>query len=109
MIAGNEFGAERDPLLGERLRAHLDPGPAAPFVGQVMARLGERRRAVYDSSWDVLAGWARPGIAAALLLATMAGAALALLEARNSDTQSTVLAEAMERDDLVGVVLGSAR
>ena len=109
MTSGSDFNAERDPMLGAVLRAHLDGADPGGFTRQVLARLGPGRRASHDSSWDVLANWARPGIAAALLLATMAGAVLAIREVRNSDDPSAVLAEAMERDHLVGVVLGSAR
>jgi hypothetical protein len=103
----NDFRAERDPRLGERLRAHLAATDHPAFVRGVLARLDEMPGRRDGSSWDVLAGWARPGIAAAILLATLAGAAFVVDHARNSADSSTVLAEAIERDQLVGVVLGA--
>jgi len=64
------FDHRPDPLVGEALRQTLDPGDAAPFVARVLARAAEVRIA----SWDaVLARWARPGVAAAVLVALAAG------------------------------------
>lgn len=105
MTSRNDFDAERDPMLGAQLRALLDAGDPAPFRAAVLGRLDQRDA----SSWDVLADWARPGIAAAILLATLAGAVYAIQAARNSSAPSTVLAEAIERDQVVGVVLGASR
>ena len=105
MTPRNDFSPERDPMLGAQLRALLDGSDPARFRAAVLGRLDERDA----SSWDVLAGWARPGIAAAILLATLAGAVYALQAARNSSGPSTVLAEAIEQDQVVGVVLGASR
>ncbi|MGH7645692.1 MAG: hypothetical protein ACREMR_08910 [Gemmatimonadales bacterium] len=66
MTAPSPFDHERDAVLGEALRQILDAGDASAFVGRVMSRAGAAR-------WDVLAGWARPGIAAALAAAMAAG------------------------------------
>lgn len=64
------FDHRPDPVLGEALRRALDPGDAAPFVARVLARAAEARIA----SWDaVLARWARPGVAAAVFIALLAG------------------------------------
>lgn len=67
------FNLSRDPELGRELRALLDAGDSAGFTASVLARLPER-----NSLWHVLAGWTRPGIAAALVLTTALGFWLAL-------------------------------
>lgn len=71
MTPPNPFDHAPDPVLGELLRAHLAPPEDATFTARVLARLGARE----DSSLDVLARWARAGIAAALILALAATAA----------------------------------
>jgi hypothetical protein len=63
------FDHRPDPVLGEALRAALDPGDAAPFVARVLAAAD--RRAAH--TFEVLAGWARRGLAAAMILAALAG------------------------------------
>ena len=62
------FDNEADRELGDALRAALSPAGGDAFVRGVMARLDEP-----VSSWDVLGAWARPGMAAALLLAAGGG------------------------------------
>lgn len=65
----NPFDAERDAVLGDLLRRHLDPGGHEAFAAAVVAALPSRQP---GSAWDLLARWARPGMAAAaagLLLA----------------------------------------
>ena len=62
------FDSERDPRLGDALHRVLDAGDTAAFVARVLARV-----AAGPAPWDVLAGWARPGIAAALAAAMAAG------------------------------------
>ncbi len=68
MKQGESFEARPDPVLGARLRAGLDPGDGARFVQSLLARLAAPPRPV-----EVLAQWARPGFAAALLLASALG------------------------------------
>jgi len=64
------FDHRPDTALGDALRRVLDPGDAAPFVARVVAR-AEQVRVL---SWDaVLARWARPGVAAALVVSLAAG------------------------------------
>ncbi len=110
MTVNNPFGNEPDAALGSLLRAHLEGTDHDAFTARVRARLaGLPAGGPQDSLWDVLAGWARPGIAAGFLLALLAGAALAVQAARSTDTDPQVLAEAPERDVLIGVVLGAAR
>lgn len=64
------FDHRPDPVLGSALRGILDAGDATAFVARVLARAEHVRSA----SWHtVLAGWARAGVAAALLIALAAG------------------------------------
>lgn len=69
------FEHQPDPELGALLRTALDPprgGDHSAFVARVLAA-AERRDA---PTMDVLARWARVGIAAAMLAAIAAGFAL---------------------------------
>jgi hypothetical protein len=68
MTAPNPFDHAPDPELGTLLRAHLTAPEDDGFTARILARLGARE----DSSLDVLARWARLGIAAALVLAAAA-------------------------------------
>ncbi len=102
------FHLERDPALGQGLRGLLDGAADAAFAARVVAGLPAR-----GSLLQVLAGWARPGIAAALLLATALGAWLTVrAEARAS---GSALAEVgasgrpQDSDALMGVALGGGR
>lgn len=63
------FDARPDPELGAALRAALAPGDSAAFAARVLARLAGAR----TPAWQVLAGWARPGIAAAAVAALVVG------------------------------------
>lgn len=55
------FDHRPDPVLGAALRAALTADGEAAFVARLLARLHERP----VEYWDVLASWARAGIAAA--------------------------------------------
>ena len=66
------FEHRPDPELGARLRDALEPRDHAAFVARVLAAR-DRRNA---PTVDVLARWARVGIAAAILAAIAAGFAL---------------------------------
>ncbi|HEY6853605.1 MAG TPA: hypothetical protein VI139_05110 [Gemmatimonadales bacterium] len=66
------FDHRPDPVLGAALRAALEPGPQAAFLARVRAGLSAAR----PGSWDVLAGWAPSGLAAAVAAALIAGFAL---------------------------------
>jgi GNAT superfamily N-acetyltransferase len=68
MSGSNLFDHTPDEELGSLLRAHLSAPEDDGFTVRVLARLGARE----DSSLEVLARWARLGIAAALLLAAAA-------------------------------------
>ena len=66
------FDHRADAVLGAALREALDPGHHAAFVARVLARAGEARATA--ASWAaVLARWARAGLAAAILIALVAG------------------------------------
>ena len=65
------FDSRPDPVLGAALRAALAPRNSAAFVGRVVAA-ADRPAAPLD----VLAGWSRLGIAAAVLAALFAGVAV---------------------------------
>lgn len=58
----------RDRRLGDALRAVLTRPDEETFVRRVLARIEES-----GTWWDVLGQWARPGLAAALLLAVAGG------------------------------------
>lgn len=69
MTAYDPFDPRPDPRLGHLLREHLEAPDHAAFVARVRAALAVPA----VSSWDVLAGWTRPGLAAAAALALAAG------------------------------------
>ena len=70
MTERNAFGPERDEALGALLYQHLNPDDDATFAEGVMALI---RREPRESSWEVLAGWAPLGMAAAAILALATG------------------------------------
>jgi len=76
MTLPNPFDPARDRELGALLRAHLEAPGHPAFVAQVLAAAGGRRE---EDSLQVLARWARIGVAAALLLATMGALATGIL------------------------------
>lgn len=103
------FASEPDPRLGALLRSYLDrEARHEQFAARVLARLGEPA-----SFWEVLAGWARPGIAAAVLAAALAGYWLVLREDRPPApelvTELVVTDQPIDRDALLGDVLGTGR
>jgi hypothetical protein len=107
MSANSPFDAGRDPELGDALRVVLTPGGNAEFVSRVLAGLPAA-----GSSWDVLAGWARPGIAAALLFAAALGYWLMPRDQGGpAPTAVEVLAadQPLDQDALTSVLLGTGR
>lgn len=70
MTERNAFGSERNGALGALLHEHLGTTDDASFAERVMARI---RREPRESSWDVLAGWAPLGMAAAAIMALATG------------------------------------
>jgi hypothetical protein len=76
MSESSAFDHRPDRELGALLRDALTPGGESAFVGRVMTLVDEQEMAAAAEVpwWQVLRGWARPGLAAALALA--AGATL---------------------------------
>lgn len=74
MTSHDPFDPSRDLALGRLLREHLSGANESAFVARVRTALMAER----DSSWDVLARWTRPGLAAAVSLAFALGVWLAL-------------------------------
>jgi len=64
------FDHRPDAALGAALREALAPGDHAAFVARVLAGLEAPPRAAH---WEILASWARAGIAAAAVAAFVAG------------------------------------
>jgi hypothetical protein len=61
------FDHRPDPELGAALRAALEPKrDQAAFVARVMAGYDEALRRETVPTWEVLASWFRPGVAAAV-------------------------------------------
>ena len=68
MAQQTPFDHRRDTVLGDALRAALSSDDDGRFVHQVLARADEP-----VLWWEVLSGWLRPGLAAALLLTALGG------------------------------------
>lgn len=64
------FGARPDPAIAQLLRTYLEAPDDVAFTERLRQRLLQHE----DSSWEVLARWARPGLAAAACLALLVGA-----------------------------------
>ena len=105
-MMNNPFDVERDAALGAMLTEALTPADSASFTARVLAGLGARR-----NSWDVLASWARPGIAAGLLLASLFGYWLVVQGARTAPAASEVIAveQSLDGGRVMDVVLGARR
>ncbi len=74
-----------DPELGRMLHEALTGEDETRFVSEVMARLEGARSPDRAPSWDtVLGGWARAGIAAALLLAAFGSWLVTRIEERGA-------------------------
>ncbi len=65
------FDSRPDPVLGAALRDALAPANSAAFVARVLVAANRPAAPL-----DVLAGWSRLGIAAAVLVALFAGMAI---------------------------------
>jgi hypothetical protein len=68
-----QFEHTPDPVLGNALRSALQSGDQRAFVARVMARYDAALAEATVPAWEVLARWARPGIAAALVAAVLGG------------------------------------
>lgn len=89
------FDHRPDPELGNALRAALDPGDQPGFVARVMANYDRALEQATVPTWEVLASWFRPGLAAAIV-ALIAGFLVgqALLNTGDTETIETAMAPA---------------
>lgn len=102
------FDSERDPSLGELLRRHFDAADHEHFAARVLARLPQT-----GNPWDVLARWARPGIAAAVLAAAALGYWAVVRQTESPQVEPTgelaAAGHSLDADALMGVVLDQSR
>jgi hypothetical protein len=85
------FDHRPDPQVGAALRRALATTDDAAFAARVLAAAARRGR----SPVEVLAGWARPGIAAALLAALLAGYAVGRNLARPRESLDEAMVTAL--------------
>jgi hypothetical protein len=64
----NPFDAKPDAELGHLLRECLEAPDPDAFAARVRAAIGAEPRAEREGSWEILARWARPGLAAAAIV-----------------------------------------
>ena len=78
MMVHDSFDHRPDPVIGRLLREHLRAGDEAAFVARMRQalRAGDQPRGPSNGEVDLLAGWFKPGIAAAaaVLVAALVGA-----------------------------------
>ena len=101
------FRGERDPRLAAALREHLDGANHDAFVARVMGRIQDKA-----SACEELVRWARPGIAAAIIVLVMLGFwGARQMETSTAPTNVAEVAglEPLDSDGLIGVALGTAR
>ena len=99
----NPFDSGPDERLGALLRAHLEAPGHAAFVARVHRAL---ERPVPRTSWDVLAEWVRPGLAAAACLALTVALWIGL--GAPLDAEPLSLADAAQTEGLPGPLLAGA-
>jgi hypothetical protein len=71
MTVHDSFDHRPDPIIGRLLRDHLEVEGHDAFVVRMKAAARRERRsgrAVSVRVWDLLAGWFRPGMAAAVAI-----------------------------------------
>jgi hypothetical protein len=98
------FDHRPDPELGDALRAALAPRDQSAFVARVMANYDRALEQARVPTWEVLASWFRPGLAAAIV-ALIAGFVFGQAALKNGTTESieTAMAPA-ERPGLAALV-----
>ena len=99
----NPFDSGPDERLGALLRAHLDASEHGAFVARVRRALA---RPAPDTSWDVLAAWVRPGLAAAAALALAVSLWIGLGAA--GDIEPVSLADAVQSTGLPETLLAGS-
>ena len=110
---GSPFDHRPDSALGSALREALTADGEAPFVQRVLAAA---ESSLWTGQvvpwWSVLTGWARPGLVAALVVATLTGFALgAMLGHAPSSSSEFTLGEPLrsESEQLAVPLLLSGR
>ncbi|MEO8226526.1 MAG: hypothetical protein ABI637_03795 [Gemmatimonadota bacterium] len=101
MTPHEPFEARPDAVLGRLIREHLESGDDGAFVARVRAAVSAAER---DTSWDVLARWVRPGLAAASLVI-----GLGLWLALGGNTDRVTLAEAISPASAPTQLFGGAQ
>lgn len=86
-MKNESFDHRPDPELGNALRAALEPGDNAGFVARVMANYDRALEQATVPTWEVLASWFRPGLAAAIV-ALIAGFVFGQSVLNRQDTES---------------------
>jgi hypothetical protein len=92
MSESSPFDHRPDRELGALLRDALTSGGEGAFVGRVMSLVDERDMVAAAELpwWQVLRGWARPGLAAALVLAAGATVWAATAAKRSAQPEATL-------------------
>src|SRR5262249_7223569 len=106
-MTNNPFDDRPDPGLGRSLRDYLENGLPASFTQRLLQRIP----AAGSGLFDVLAAWARPGIAAALFFAALLGYVAVPMESKAAPGAVEALAadQPVDRDVVMGRVLGAER
>ena len=87
------FDHRPDPELGKALRAALERSDTSAFVARVMASYDRALEQATVPTWEVLASWFRPGVAAAIV-ALIAGVLFGRVVLSGGDTASIEMAMA---------------
>jgi hypothetical protein len=112
MTSPSPFDHRPDTRLGQALKEALTVGDHVAFTRRVLAAAERAYGAgpIREEWWDVLTGWARPGVAAAAALAVAATLWVALASSRGSRdvTLEDVFRPAGESDAAAMLVAGAA-
>jgi hypothetical protein len=81
------FDHRPDPELGKALRDALEPSDQSAFVARVMASYDRALEQATIPTWEVLASWFRPGLAAAIV-ALIVGFVFGQAVLKNGTTES---------------------
>ena len=94
MTERSEFDHRPDPQIRRALRTALSGSDHAAFVKRVVARAADRSTSAPAGDWwEVLSGWVRPGLAAAVALT--AAATIWLAGSLREPENGTAIADAL--------------
>lgn len=99
MSGVNPFDPERDPALGALLRDALTGSDEAGFLARVRASVALTRQ---ERTFDVLARWLRPNVAAAAAIMLLGAALWWYQVAHRSAAGSATVAELLVSDSEPG-------